>query len=218
MPAGPGGHGGSEDRGSPPSVRSGGGPQQGPRRRRPRSPLQQLRGSGRVVPFRRPRQPGAPQELAPRQSRVLVAALVTLLAAIFVFTTVVLRPRVSAPGSDIVLATSQFGVGQPVRIDFANYPHVLPALGTGMYVVRLASGWEAFADVPPDQPPATATGRCFVTWSPQASQFVDPCTGAAWQIDGAPASGASSRLAGLSTFPVTDQGSFIDVSVGRVTP
>ena len=219
MPAGPGGHGGSEDRGVPPSFRSGGQTQQGGRRgRRERSPLRTLRGSGRVVPFRRPRQPGSPGELAPRQSRLLVAALATALAVVLVFTTFVLRPQISAPSSYIVLPAAQFRLNQPQLVEFANYPHALPALGTGMYVVRLTSGWEAFANVPPDQVPSTAPSRCTLTWSAQISRFLNPCTGAAWRIDGTPAAPAGTRLADLSAFAVAEQGAFIDVTVGQLMP
>jgi hypothetical protein len=218
MSVGPGGRGGDEDRRLTPSARAGSRPRQGPHRRRQRSPLRQLRGSGRVIPFRRQRPAGPADGLAPRQSRLLVVALATVLAGVLVLTTAVLRPRSAPPGRDIVLAASQFALDQPRYVAFADYPHVAPAAGRGMFVVRTATGWAAFADRPPDQPPTAAAGACTLVWSVQAARFQDPCTGAAWLMNGTPAAAAGSRVPGLTAFAVTETGAFIDVNVGRVGP
>ena len=218
VPEGSGGHDGRERRGVQPTTKAGQPPRGPERRRRERSPLRTLRGTGRVVPFRRSKPAGSPQELAPRQSRFVVAALGVVLAGILVVTTAVLRPRAAPPGSEIVLAASQFPSQQPEHIDFAQYPHVTPALGHGMFVVRLATGWAAFADLPPDQVPTTGAAACTLLWSAQAGRFQDPCTGMSWQLDGTAVNPADSRQVGLTAFAVTAAGAFIDVNVGQVAP
>lgn len=150
-----------------------------------------------------------------RAKLLLIWALAAML--LFVGTGVILAQMVVPQlwRGVIVSSAQDLAIGEPTLYDCNRTTgSCLPTQGTGaryyefaqaaraggtndyalIWVVRDSSNeWHAFSSV------STHLG-CFVSWQPETKHFVDPCSGAKWNLDGSYQEGPAPRS--LDYFPV----------------